>query len=153
MRHLHAIALLVCTASTTHAQTVVRAGEAAGRPGPAKNFTGTVSVRMMAEVIAPGQAGAALVSFQPGARTNWHTHPAGQILYVTEGCGWVQEEGSPITRICKGDTIHARPGTKHWHGATNRQGMSHLAVTETINGKAVDWLEPVTASQYRGPTG
>ncbi|WP_333917347.1 cupin domain-containing protein [Sphingomonas sp. LR60] len=88
-----------------------------------------------------------------GGRTNWHTHPAGQILYVTEGCGWVQEDGSLVTRICKGDTIHARPGTKHWHGATNRQGMSHLAVTETINGKPVDWLEPVTASQYRGPTG
>jgi quercetin dioxygenase-like cupin family protein len=106
---------------------------------------------MMAEVIAPGQAGAALVSFQPGARTNWHTHPAGQILYVTEGCGWVQEQGSPVIRVCKGDAVHARPGAKHWHGATNRQGMSHLAVTETIDGKPVDWLEPVTASQYRGP--
>lgn len=151
MKHLHVIALLVCTASTTQAQTVVRSGETAAKPGPATNFTGTVSVRTMAEVIAPGQAGAALVSFQPRSRTNWHTHPAGQILYVTEGCGWVQEQGSTVIRVCKGDAVHARPGAKHWHGATNRQGMSHLAVTETIDGKPVDWLEPVTASQYRGP--
>ena len=151
MKYLHAIALLVCPASTVQAQTVVSVGEALVKPGLAATFTGTVTVRTTAEVIAPGQAGAALVTFQSGARTNWHTHPAGQILYVTEGCGWIQEEGGPVTRICKGDTIHARPRAKHWHGATNRQGMSHLAVTETINGKPVDRLEPVAASQYRGP--
>ncbi|MBD8680088.1 (R)-mandelonitrile lyase [Sphingomonas sp. CFBP 13720] len=151
MKCLHVIALLGCTASTAQAQTVVRAGEAPAKPGPATNFTGTVSVRTMAEVIAPGQAGAALVTFQPGARTNWHTHPAGQILYVTEGCGWIQEEGSPVIRVCEGVTIHARPGAKHWHGATSSQGMRHLAVTETIDGKPVDWLEPVPASQYHGP--
>lgn len=151
MKHLHAIALLLCTASTAHAQTIVRADEAPAKPGPAATFTGTVTVRMTAEAIAPGQAGAAVVSFQPGARTNWHTHPAGQILYVTQGCGWVQEEGSPVTRICTGDTIHSAPGTRHWHGATDKEGMRHLAVTEMVAGKAVDWLEPVTAAQYHGP--
>jgi quercetin dioxygenase-like cupin family protein len=151
MKYIHAMALALCAAPAAHAQTIVRAEEAPAKPGPTENFTGTVTVRMTAEAIAPGQAGTALVTFQPGARTNWHTHPAGQILYVTQGCGWYQEEGSAVARICTGDTIHARPGAKHWHGATNRQSMSHLAISEMLNGKPVDWLQPVTADQFRGP--
>lgn len=151
MKSFYGMALILCAAPAAHAQTIVRAQEALASPGPAETFTGAVTVRRTAAAIAPRQANTALVTFQPGARTNWHTHPAGQILYVTQGCGWYQEEGSAAARICTGDTIHARPGAKHWHGATNRQGMSHLAISETLNGKPVDWLEPVTAAQYRGP--
>ncbi len=142
---------LVALATAGSAQEVVRAGSTEAKPGPAENFTGSVQVRMLTSPTAPGQAGTALVAFQPGARSNWHTHPAGQTLYVTEGCGWTQVEGGPVTRICKGDTIYANPGIKHWHGGSATTAMTHLAISETHDGKTVDWLQPVTAVQYRGP--
>lgn len=121
------------------------------QPGPSDWFTGRATVRPLASATAPGQAGMGLVSFQPGARSRWHSHPAGQILYVTEGCGWIQEEGSPVRRICNGDAIYTRAGVRHWHGATNTTAMSHLAVTETVGGRNVDWMEPVSPAQYHGP--
>ncbi len=138
-------------ASPAFAQEVVRAGSVAAKPGPAENFTGSVTVRMLTEPTPPGQAGTALVSFTKGARTNWHSHPAGQTLHVTEGCGWTQVEGGQSRRICKGDTVYVRPGMKHWHGGTTSTAMTHLAISETRDGKNVDWQEPVTAAQFKGP--
>jgi quercetin dioxygenase-like cupin family protein len=145
------VALLGTLATAAHAQDVVRAGSTEAKPGPSAYFTGQVDVRALTSPAAPGQAGTAIVTFQPGARSNWHTHPAGQILYVTEGCGWTQVEGGPVTRVCKGDTVQAKPGVKHWHGATATTAMSHLTISETLGGKNVDWLEPVSAAQYHGP--
>ncbi|WP_076073046.1 cupin domain-containing protein [Sphingomonas montana] len=142
---------LAALSTAAFAQEVVRAGSTEAKPGPSENFTGSVRVRLLISPTAPGQAGTALVAFQPGARSNWHTHPAGQTLYVTEGCGWTQVEGGPVTRICRGDTIYAKPGVKHWHGGTAITAMTHLAISETRDGKKVDWLQPVTAAQYRGP--
>jgi quercetin dioxygenase-like cupin family protein len=91
----------------------------------------------------------ALVTFEPGARTAWHTHPLGQTLIVTSGCGWVQREGGPVEEIRPGDVVWFPPGEKHWHGATPTNGMSHIAVQEKVNGSPVDWMEQVTAEQYR----
>ena len=149
-RHLIA-ATLLCVAPAVQAQEIVRAGTVEPQPGPAESFTGPVTVRMLTKPTPPGQAGTSIVTFQAGARSNWHTHPAGQTLYVTEGCGWTQEEGGAVTRICKGDTLHAKPGVKHWHGATDKTRMAHLAISETHDGRNVDWLEPVSAAQYHGP--
>lgn len=89
------------------------------------------------------------VTFEPGARSAWHTHPFGQILIVTEGKGWIQQRGEPIQEIRKGDVIRIPPGVKHWHGATPTTSMTHIAIQEQLNGKAVDWLEKVTDEQYR----
>jgi quercetin dioxygenase-like cupin family protein len=127
------------------------AGSGRSLAGPAANFTGNVTVRILTQPTPPGQAGTALVSFAPGARSNWHTHPAGQTLFVTDGCGWTQEEGGPVTRICKGDTVYVRPGVRHWHGATSTTSMSHLAISEAHDGKNVTWLEPVSNAAYHGP--
>lgn len=151
MKQLILAGALAALSSTGYAQEVVRAGSTEARPGPAENFTGRVQVRMLTTPTSPGQGGAALVTFQAGARSNWHTHPAGQTLYVTEGCGWTQVEGGPVTRICQGDAIYAKPGVKHWHGATPETTMTHLAISEIRDGKNVEWLEPVTAKQFRGP--
>ena len=90
------------------------------------------------------------MTFEPGARTAWHTHPLGQTLVVTSGLGWVQSEGGPIEEIRPGDVIWLPPGEKHWHGATATTAMSHIAITEWLNGKNVDWMEKVTDEQYRG---
>lgn len=129
----------------------VHAGSIAAKPAPAIYFTGDVTLRMLTSPTAPGQAGTALVSFSAGARSHWHTHPAGQTLYVTKGCGWTQEVGGPVQRICSGDTVYVKPGVKHWHGATATSSMAHLAISETRNGKNVDWMESVSDAQYRGP--
>ena len=151
MTRIGLIAALASLAASSQSQEVVRAGSGPVVQGPAANFIGRVRVRSLAAPTAPGQASAGLVTFSAGARSNWHTHPAGQILYVTRGCGWTQVEGGAVTRICAGDTVYAPPGVKHWHGATSSSAMSHLAITETVGGRNVEWLEPVTARQYRGP--
>lgn len=154
----HAIALALASAvlsgssGAASAQTIVRSASVEAKSGPTASFTGRVTVRMLTNPTPPGQAGTALVTFSPGARSNWHTHPAGQTLYVTEGCGWTQEEGRAVARICQGDTIYVKPGVRHWHGATATTSMSHLAISETRDGKNVDWLEPVTDPQFRGPS-
>lgn len=130
---------------------VVPAGSGKVMAGPASSFTGKVAVRLLTSPTSPGQAGTAMVTFAPGARSNWHTHPAGQALYVTDGCGWTREAGGPITRICKGDMVYVRPGIRHWHGATSTTSMTHLAITETLEGKNVSWQEPVRGTDYHGP--
>ena len=143
--------LLFGPAGAGMAQTVVRNGSVAAKPAPAANFTGRVTVQALTDATPPGQAGTAMVAFAPSARSNWHTHPAGQTLYVTKGCGWTQEEGGTAARICQGDTLYVKPGVRHWHGATATTAMSHLAISEMRDGKNVVWLEPVTDAQFRGP--
>jgi quercetin dioxygenase-like cupin family protein len=112
------------------------------------NFTGIVRVDNMAAADAPSRVTTASVTFAPGARTVWHTHPAGQTIIVTAGRGWVQREAGPVEDINPGDTVFFAAGEKHWHGAAATTGMTHIAVTEMVDGKNVDWLEPVSDAQY-----
>lgn len=127
---------------------IKRAGTQPSAKGPADWFTGIVRIDPLFTAAEPARAGGALVTFEPGARTAWHTHPLGQTLIVTAGCGWVQREGGSIEVIRPGDVISFAPGEKHWHGATATTAMSHIAIQERLNGAAVDWLEPVTDNQY-----
>lgn len=150
-RWMVAAALAAGLPSAGQTQTVVRSGSVEAKTGPASYFTGRVTVQMLTSPTSPGQAGTAMVSFSPGARSNWHTHPAGQTLYIATGCGWTQEDGGPVVRICRGDTVYVKPGVRHWHGATSTSAMSHLAISETLDGKNVNWLEPVSDAQFRGP--
>jgi quercetin dioxygenase-like cupin family protein len=110
-----------------------------------------VRIDPLFSAIDPSRVSAALVTFEPGARTAWHTHPLGQRLIVTAGCGWVKCADGPKREIRPGDVVVCLPGEKHWHGATATTGMSHIAIQEALDGKAVDWLEHVTDEQYRGP--
>jgi quercetin dioxygenase-like cupin family protein len=100
----------------------------------------------------PARVGGAIVTFEPGARTAWHTHPLGQRLIVTSGCRWVQREGGPIEEIHPGDLVWFEPGEKHWHGATPQTAMTHIAIAEPLDGKAVDWMEKVSNEQYKRAT-
>lgn len=125
-----------------------RAGSAKVIKGPADWFTGEVRIDRIFNAPAPARVGLAIVNFQPGARTNWHTHPLGQILLVTDGVGWTQCEGGPKTEIRPGDLIWCNCGRRHWHGATDTTAMQHVAVNEALDGKPVDWLEPVTEQTY-----
>jgi quercetin dioxygenase-like cupin family protein len=128
---------------------IKRAGSQPSGQGPADWFTGRVRIDPLFTAPDPARAGAALVTFEPGARTAWHTHPLGQTLIVTAGCGWVQREGGPIEEIRPGDVISFAPGEKHWHGAAPTTGMSHIAIQERLNGSPVDWMEHVSNEQYR----
>ena len=121
------------------------------KPGPADYFTGTVSVASLFKGTGDACLGGATVTFQPGARTNWHTHPLGQLLIVTQGIGWVQAEGKPTQVMKPGDTVWIAPGLKHWHGAARDSAMTHGAVAEAQDGETVTWLEPVADSDYHGP--
>src|SRR3974390_1494618 len=116
--------------------------------GPAEYFTGTVRIDPLNNPPEPARASMALVTFEPGARTAWHTHPFGQTLIVTSGLGWIQREGGPIEEIRPGDVVWFPPGLKHWHGASPTTAMTHIAIQETLNGKNVDWLEKVREKQY-----
>jgi len=116
--------------------------------GPADYFTGAVRIDTRFQAPAPARVGGAIVTFEPGARTAWHTHPLGQTLIVMVGLGWVQREGGPVEEIRPGDVVWIPPGEKHWHGATAGNGMSHVAIAEALDGRAVDWMEPVTDAQY-----
>jgi quercetin dioxygenase-like cupin family protein len=117
--------------------------------GPAQNFTGSVLVEPLFRAADPARASAGHVTFEPGARSAWHTHPAGQALIVTSGVGWIQEWGGERREIRPGDVVWIPPGVKHWHGATTTNAMRHIAVQEFVDGKNVDWLEKVTDEQYR----
>lgn len=117
--------------------------------GPEEVFTGDVQLAMVLQNEDPSQMSAGYVCFECQARSAWHTHPKGQLLVVTEGSGLIQEWGKPIKRIKKGDVIWTPPGVKHWHGASPESNMSHLAIQESLNGKAVDWMEKVTDEQYQ----
>ena len=129
---------------------IKRSGSQPSGKGPADWFTGTVRIDAMHNPPEPARVGMALVTFEPGARTAWHTHPLGQTLIVTTGLGWVQREGGPIEEIRPGDIVWFEPNEKHWHGASATTAMSHLAIQEKLNGSPVDWMEQVTDAQYKG---
>jgi quercetin dioxygenase-like cupin family protein len=126
-----------------------RVGSKASIPGPGAWFTGDVRIDPLFESEEEGGGSSASVTFSPGARTNWHTHPLGQHVIVTAGCGWAQREGGPIETIYPGDVVWFAPGEKHWHGATATTGMTHIAIQRTKNGIAADWMTPVTDEQYQ----
>ena len=126
-----------------------RAGSRPSGKGPADYFTGAVRIDPLFEAADPGRVAGAHVTFEPGARTAWHTHPLGQTLIVTAGCGWVQREGGPVEDIRPGDVVRFAPGEKHWHGATASTGMSHIAIQEKLDGRTVDWMEQVSDEQYQ----
>jgi quercetin dioxygenase-like cupin family protein len=128
---------------------VTRVGTRASVKGPADWFTGTVRIDPLFEHVDPGRASGANVTFEPGARTAWHTHPLGQTLIVTSGLGWVQQEGGPVEDIRPGDVVWFPPGVKHWHGASPTTAVTHIAVQESLNGSPVTWMEKVTDEQYR----
>ena len=127
---------------------LIRAGSQPSAKGPADYFTGSVRIDPLVNAEPPARVGCASVTFEPGARSAWHTHPLGQVLIVTAGCGWTQCEGEPIQEIRAGDVIWCPPGHRHWHGATPTTAMTHIAIQESLNGKAVDWLEKVSDEQY-----
>jgi len=130
-----------------------RNGSRPSGKGPAEYFTGSVRVDAPFQGSAPARVSGATVTFEPSARTAWHTHPLGQTLIVTFGCGWVQREGGPIEEIRPGDIVWFPPGEKHWHGATPTTAMTHIAIVEQLDGKSADWMEHVSAEQYRRPNG
>ena len=127
---------------------VARSGSVPSAKGPAEWFTGRVPINRLFDPPDPARVAGALVTFEPGAGTAWHTHPLGQTLIVTAGCGWVQRESGPIETVGPGDVVSFAPGEWHWHGATALTAMSHLAIQEKLNGSPVDWMEQVTDAQY-----
>jgi len=127
---------------------IKRAGSQASRPGPPEWFTGTVRVDPLFQPVDPARTAGASVTFEPGARTAWHTHPLGQTLIVTAGCGRVRRWGGPVEEIRPGDVISFAPGEKHWHGAGPATAMTHIALQEQQDGRTVDWLEKVSDEQY-----
>ena len=128
---------------------IKRSGSQPSAKGPADYFTGAVRIDSRFQGSAPARVGGATVTFEPGARTAWHTHPLGQTLIVTSGCGWAQREGGPIEEIRPGDIVWFPPDEKHWHGATPTSAMTHIAIAESLDGKTVDWMEKVSDEQYR----
>jgi quercetin dioxygenase-like cupin family protein len=125
-----------------------RAGSQPSQRPPAEYFTGTVRLDPLNAPPEPSRVSCAAVTFEPGARSNWHTHPLGQTLIVTAGCGWTQCEGEPIVEIRPGDVIWCPPGHRHWHGATPTTAMTHIAIQEALDGRNVVWMEKVTDEQY-----
>jgi 4-carboxymuconolactone decarboxylase len=144
------LAVILFAPASTQAQTmtVTRAGSRPVRPAPAENFTGTVRVEELFEAVDPSHAAGASVTFEPGARTAWHSHPRGQILIVTAGTGRVQAWGGPVEEVRAGDVVRTPAGTKHWHGATPQASMTHVAITEHRDGTRVQWMEKVSDEQY-----
>jgi quercetin dioxygenase-like cupin family protein len=128
---------------------IKRNGSEPSRKGPAEYFTGSVRIDPLFEAHDAAGVTAGSVTFEPGARTAWHTQPLGQSLIVTAGCGWVQREGGPVEEIRPGDVVWFPPGEKHWHGATPTTAMTHIAIQEALDGKVGDWLEKVSDEQYR----
>jgi len=128
---------------------IKRVGSQPSGKGPADWFTGTVHIDPLFAVRDPGRVAGASVTFEPGARTAWHTHPLGQTLIVTAGCGWVQRDGGSVEVIRPGDVVWFSPGEKHWHGAAATTAMTHIAVQERLDDKVVDWMEKVTDEQYQ----
>ena len=160
MRIFAAIGLLLSIlASGAQSQTpgdkgaiqIIRKGSQQSRQAPAEHFTGSVRVDPLFQATAPSHASGALVTFEPGARTAWHTHTLGQILIVTAGTGRVQRWGDPVEEIHPGDVVWIPPGQKHWHGAAPNSSMAHIAITEQLDGKTVDWMEKVSDAQYNPP--
>jgi quercetin dioxygenase-like cupin family protein len=127
---------------------ITKSGSQPSAKGPADWFTGSVRIDSRFQRPAPARIGGATVTFEPGARTAWHTHPLGQTLIVTGGCGRVQRDGGPIQEIRAGDVVWVEPGERHWHGASPTTAMTHIAIAEMLDGKAVEWMEHVTDEQY-----
>jgi len=127
---------------------IKRVGSQPSGKGPAEWFTGTVRIDPLFSAPEPARAAGASVTFEPGARTAWHTHPLGQTLIVTAGLGWAQREGGPVEEMRPGDVIWFPPGEKHWHGASPTTALTHIAIQESLNGTPVTWLEHVTDAQY-----
>jgi quercetin dioxygenase-like cupin family protein len=148
-------ALVVSKAQTNVPQTppssirITRSDSLQPKKASADYFTGAVQVQELFPADDPSRTSGGKVTFEPGARSAWHTHPLGQILIVTDGTGWVQQWGGAIEEIRKGDVIWIPPGVKHWHGATPTTAMTHIAIQEQLNGKAVEWMEKVSDEQYR----
>ncbi|MBS0234984.1 MAG: cupin domain-containing protein [Proteobacteria bacterium] len=128
---------------------IKRNGTRPNSTGTSDYFTGSVRLESLIQAEAPARVACVSVTFEPGARTAWHTHPLGQTLIVTAGSGWAQHAGGPVEEIREGDVVWFPPGEKHWHGATATTAMTHIAIQEALNGKTVDWLEPVTDEHYR----
>jgi quercetin dioxygenase-like cupin family protein len=128
---------------------IKRAGSQPSTKGPEDWFTGTVRIDPLFQPNDPARTAAAAVTFEPGARTAWHTHPLGQTLIVTAGLGWAQKQDGPVEEIRPGDIVWFAPSEKHWHGASPTTAMTHIAIQESLDGKMVDWLEKVTPEQYR----
>ncbi|MGA3182624.1 MAG: cupin domain-containing protein [Verrucomicrobiota bacterium] len=128
---------------------IKRNGSQPSGTGPADYFTGTVRIDSPFKGSAPARVGGAVVTFEPCARTAWHTHPLGQTLIVTAGCGSAQRWGGPIEEIRPGDVVWFEPGEKHWHGATATTAMTHIAIAEALDGQVVDWMEKVSDDQYK----
>jgi quercetin dioxygenase-like cupin family protein len=128
---------------------IKRSGSQPSAKGPADYFTGAVRIDPLFQAPDPARVRGACVTFEPGARTAWHTHPLGQTLIVTAGCGRVQRHGGPIEDIRPGDVVWFAPGEKHWHGASATTGMTHIAIQEALDGKTVDWMEHVSDEQYQ----
>lgn len=128
---------------------IQRSGSQPSRPGPEDYFTGKVRIDAPFAGTEPARVGGATVTFEPGARTAWHTHPLGQTLIVTQGRGWIQVWGDPIQEMNQGDIVWIPEGVKHWHGATPETAMTHIAIAESLNGSPVDWMEKVSDEQYR----
>jgi len=128
---------------------IKRVGSQQSGKGPPEWFTGTVRIDPFIQAPEPARVAVASVTFEPGARTAWHTHPLGQTLIVTAGCGWAQREGGPVEEIHPGDVVWFAPGEKHWHGATPTTALTHTAIQERLDGNAVDWLEHVSGAQYK----
>lgn len=153
MKPLAAIAvsasLLASAGAGANELRIARAGAQPSARGPAAYFTGAVTVDPLFPATAPSRMSGALVTFAPGARSAWHTHPVGQVLIVTAGLGWVQREGGPVEEIRPGDVVWIPPGLRHWHGATATTGMAHIAVLEGGDAGNVDWMEQVSDAQYR----
>lgn len=133
---------------TNDAVSVTHAGASPSAAGPAEYFTGRVRIDGGFQRPAPARVGGATVTFEPGARTAWHTHPLGQTLIVTAGLGWVQQWGQPRQQLRPGDTVWIAPGVKHWHGASAGAAMTHIAIAEAVDGSPVTWLEQVSDAQY-----
>ena len=129
---------------------IKRNGAQPSAQGAADYFTGAVRIDPLFDVADPARHFGAYVTFEPGARTAWHTHPLGQTLVVTAGCGRVQKWGEPVQEIRPGDVVSILPGEKHWHGAAPTTGMTHIAIHEYLDGKAADWMEKVSDEQYDG---
>ncbi|GKX54650.1 germin subfamily 1 member 15 [Leminorella grimontii] len=129
---------------------IARSGSQASVSGPDSWFSGNVRIDAPFQATEPARVGGATVTFEPQARTAWHTHPLGQTLIVTQGRGWIQEWGKAVREINAGDIIWIPEGVKHWHGATAETGMTHIAIAESLNGSAVEWLEKVDDKQYKG---
>lgn len=127
---------------------ILRNGSSPAAAGPIASFTGAVRIESPFAAIAPGRAAGAIVTFEPGARTAWHRHPLGQVLIVTAGLGWTQQEDGDVEVMRPGDVVLCPPNVRHWHGATPTTSITHIAIAEPLDGKAVEWMEHVTDEQY-----